>query len=324
MKRVVLLLLLFLLSTQIQAQSALYPFFDNKSGLWGFRTIEGEVQVEAEFRMARPFNEGLAFVEKCQERRGPCHYAFINREGELILELPGHLMVYSANQFISEGLVAVHDKQLGKFGFIDLSGQVVVPFDYDLAFNFSEGKAVVFVCPEDEDNDYREINELSDACKKQVINKSGQVVLNVSKTYFHAWGTNPHGTPIAYHEGLLRVMHFKTGKMGFIDSNGKLVIPCEYDYVDNFSEGLAFVTNLKNTYMDNPGGNIVGYIDAKNQLRIKLPAHLADLPNGCYFQGTSFESGKARMIITENDGDCANWGYLEIDHKGEIIKENWQ
>ena len=32
-----------------------------------------------------------------------------------------------------------------------------------------------------------------------------------------------------------------TGKYGFVDSTGKLAIPCKYDWADSFSEGLAGV-----------------------------------------------------------------------------------
>ena len=40
-----------------------------------------------------------------------------------------------------EGLAAV--KQNGKWGYIDETGKTVIPFQYDLALQFSEGKAVV-------------------------------------------------------------------------------------------------------------------------------------------------------------------------------------
>ena len=42
-----------------------------------------------------------------------------------------------------------------------------------------------------------------------------------------------------YSEGLARV-HLND-KWGFIDKSGTLVIPCKYDYSDSFSEGLAKV-----------------------------------------------------------------------------------
>ena len=44
-------------------------------------------------------------------------------------------------QFADNGLAAV--KKDGKWGYIDTTGAVVIPFQYNYAYSFSEGKAVV-------------------------------------------------------------------------------------------------------------------------------------------------------------------------------------
>jgi hypothetical protein len=43
----------------------------------------------------------------------------------------------------------------------------------------------------------------------------------------------------AFSGGLGKVTDHKTGLDGFVDGHGKLVIPCKYDYAANFCEGLA-------------------------------------------------------------------------------------
>lgn len=48
---------------------------------------------------------------------------------------------YEAAQAFSEGLAAV--RQNGKWGYIDTTGKAVIPFQYDQAYAFHEGKAVV-------------------------------------------------------------------------------------------------------------------------------------------------------------------------------------
>ncbi len=60
----------------------------------------------------------------------------------------------------------------------------------------------------------------------------------------------------------------QNGKAGFADKDGKVVIPCEYDFVANFSEGLAQVAN-KN-------GNLwkCGFIDESGN--IVVPLNYAD------------------------------------------------
>lgn len=56
----------------------------------------------------------------------------------------------------------------------------------------------------------------------------------------------------SFSEGLAYVQ--KAGKYGFIDTTGKLVIPCEWDDAGKFSEGLASVTKTgKSGYIDITG-----------------------------------------------------------------------
>ena len=103
----------------------------------------------------------------------------------------------------------------GKYGFIDKSGNVVVPCKYGNAWSFSEGLAAV------------EIDG-----KWGFIDKSGNVVVPCK---YHA--------ARSFSEGLaaVRIGGWETGKWGFIDKSGNEVIPCKYDGAGSFSEGLAVV-----------------------------------------------------------------------------------
>lgn len=56
-------------------------------------------------------------------------------------------------------------------------------------------------------------------------------------------------------EGLARVE--KSGKYGFIDKTGKVIIPLNYDYADNFSGGLAKVGQNGKWGFINKTGKIV-------------------------------------------------------------------
>ena len=53
-------------------------------------------------------------------------------------------------------------------------------------------------------------------------------------------------------------------KFGFIDTNGKEIVPCKYDYVENFHEGLAIVrigwTNSKYGFINTMGNEVVSCI----------------------------------------------------------------
>ena len=112
----------------------------------------------------------------------------------------------------------------GKWGFIDNTGKMVVPLQYDLVLGFNEGLALVRVGE-----------------KWGFIDKTGQVVIPPRYDF-----------PDLFSEGLAAV---KIGhKFGFIDKTGKMVVPPQYDFAWGFLEGLASVmVGEKSGYIDKAG-----------------------------------------------------------------------
>lgn len=119
------------------------------------------------------------------------------------------------------------DYSTGKFGYKEY-GEIVIPAEFDMAGNFSEGLAPVSVYG-----------------RWGFIDKIGELVI-------------PAEFDIAepFSEGLAKVR--LNGKWGYIDKTGKIVIPAEFESGTNFSEGLAAV-KLKDKW---------GYIDKTGQLVI--------------------------------------------------------
>ena len=160
----------------------------------------------------------------------------------------------------SEGLAPV--KLNGKYGFIDKSGKEVVPIKYDNVWDFTEGLAGVKL-----------------KGKWGFIDKSGKEVVPpkyVDVDYFHEglakvglkgkWGfvdkSGKEVVPLKYEnvwefrEGLASVE--LNGKQGFVDKSGKEVVPLKYDWVKFFSEGLARVElNDKWGFIDKSGTEVV-------------------------------------------------------------------
>ena len=118
----------------------------------------------------------------------------------------------------------------GKWGFIDKSGNEVVPCKYDWADSFSEGLASVIL-----DGKYGSID------------KSGNEVVPCKYDYAYSFS-----------EGLARV-HLD-GKYGFIDKSGNEVVPCKYDLAWRFSEGLASVElDGKCGFIDKSGNVVIPF-----------------------------------------------------------------
>ena len=96
-------------------------------------------------------------------------------------------------------------------GFIDWTGKVVIPAEYDNAGDFSEGFAWVVKNG-----------------KIGFIDNTGKVITSFQ-----------YDSTLGFHEGLAAVT--KNDKVGFIDTTGKEVVPCTYDDTKGFSQGLAAV-----------------------------------------------------------------------------------
>ena len=142
-------------------------------------------------------------------------------KGHLIgfIDRSGHIVVNpryeDARGEFSEGLVAVSVNK--KWGYIDTTGRMVIPPQFNIAQEFSEGLAPV------------KIGTGCELCGKWgFINKDGKVVIEPRFEAVHDFS-----------EGLAV---FRQGaKSGFIDRTGRIVIEPKFDYVSSFSGGLAEV-----------------------------------------------------------------------------------
>lgn len=128
-----------------------------------------------------------------------------------------------------DGLVAVLKD--GKWGYIDSSGKIIIPLQYEDPSQFTHG--------------YVDVKQNG---KVGLIDKTGKVVVPLQYDYIGN-----------YHNGLFSVRNLQE-KYGFIDSSGNVIIPFEYDGVDIswFNNGLASVKK----------GNKYGAIDVKNKIVI--------------------------------------------------------
>ncbi len=125
--------------------------------------------------------------------------------------------LFSENRYVdikkySEGLIAVKSNN-GKYGYVDKTGKVVIPFKYDDAEEFHNGTAVVYI-----KDGYT------------LIDKSGKILLE--KIY--------SGVMASYSD-LIEIYDKETKKYGYINNSGEIVIPLIYDNATYFENGVAFV-----------------------------------------------------------------------------------
>lgn len=102
-------------------------------GRWGYLNVDGSVAIEPQYPQAFHFHQGLAWV------RDNGQYQFLDCNGRVYLQLPSEVSEVtsfsSGNARVKEGIY---------YGFIDRSGETVVPVIYRDAIPLSEGVGLVY------------------------------------------------------------------------------------------------------------------------------------------------------------------------------------
>ncbi|HEY6252687.1 MAG TPA: WG repeat-containing protein [Candidatus Angelobacter sp.] len=162
---------------------------------WGFIDTHGRIVIEPQFKAAFYFREGLGTVQ--------------SDSGDVLIDTSGKVIsqAYSYLQLIAEGRVPVARTRDWKWGYLDLSGKVVIPLIFDEAGNFSEGLARV-------EKDKR----------WGYVDLEGKIVIPPQFDEAGEFGS-----------GLAPV---KLGeKTGFIDKSGKFAFLLDFDQAAGFLKG---------------------------------------------------------------------------------------
>jgi len=210
------------------------------------------------------------------------------------------------------------------YGFMDKTGDVVLPNIYSRATSFNDGIAFV-TRYEDGKTGYidHEGTFVLEVDSKQ-SNRSFSEGMSVVSQGFSDYGVvnkkNELVVPMAYDwiddfsEGLAAV--YKNEKYGFVNKEGQLVIDTVYSRVGSFSEGLASVA-----IPDDRGESLYGFINKEGTLV---------LPHKFYavaFMPPFFKNGLSQLATfsEESSFNLSKAGY--INKKGEWIygpfSRNW-
>src|SRR5262249_33251803 len=173
---------------------------------------------------------------------------------------------------LSQGRDLYPAKQGGKWGYIDRAGRIVIPPQFDYAWDFSDGLGPVEV-----------------GLKKGYVDTEGGVVI---KPQFR--------NALTFSEGLAAVL--ADGRWVYIDRSGKVVLTPSYcegepeedsdvadggPYIDSFSDGLAHIATCE--------GNGAVYINKSGAVAIKADVELSN----------RFSEGLAAVRIG------GKWGYMD-------------
>ena len=215
---------------------------------YGYIDTEGNLQIPMEYGSASSFSEGVAPVSMINSGIG--QYGFIDTKGNVVIE-PKYR---SADPF-KEGLA--HVQAISGEGFINHRGEEVVPPQYGFVSDFQNGTAFAVT------KDQKQFIVLDKTGKE--VRKLLESTEGLSYFYTPSWDLLEVGYPLGYQgvyryydkngeisretyefqsgfsEGLSAVLDEETGKYGYADEAGSMVISPVFDCAGKFRDGYAVV-----------------------------------------------------------------------------------
>jgi hypothetical protein len=213
------------------------------------------------------FSEGLAQICFLSPDEGLCSgIGFIDETGEIVLRTD-----FGTSLSFKEGLAYVASGEVS--GYIDRTGKMVIRLkpDEQRASDFSEGMAMIW-----KPNGHT------------FIDRSGRIVID---TRF------AHAEPFSEGLAAVSIARGEREKYGFINKNGKMVIPPRFDpivrWTDMGAYGLSF-TSFSQGVARVRVGKLWGYIDKKGDFVI--PPRFSDAADFSEGLACVVEGGKAGFV----------------------------
>lgn len=208
---------------------------------WGYMNDYGETVISPQYDYAEPFQEnGLAVVSvnllyglidpsgdyvippkysyigefsegRAQVRDG-LKTKMIDEKGNVLFATNGDIFPMKNNRAVFS---IVDEESEWKYGYIDREGNVIISPQYRYARSFEEGKAVV----ENMTGGY------------SIIDPEGNIISNLDYAFIGGIG-----------EGLLSFQEKLGDQYGYIDIEGNIIIPAQFDTAEEFQDGRAVVS----------------------------------------------------------------------------------
>ena len=174
-----------------------------KNGLYGFRRADGTVIVPNKYKFVGKFSGGY-----CRVMSDDTTYGLIDTTGREVIPCD-----YRSIEYPSDGRILLFKN--GRFGYANMEGEIVIPFQYVQAGSFSEGCAPIFV----------------------VVDTHfvyGTYIDTLGRQLFPAVYENVQ----PFVDGFAPVQRYQ--RWGFIDHSGKEVLPTVYEQITTMFDTLFF------------------------------------------------------------------------------------
>lgn len=236
-----------------------------EDGLWGFCDSKRNLVIFYKYTSVREFVEGLSIVNK--------DYCY----NSLIIDKAGNELkncIYEILLNFSDGLSCClksgnyYEKfdhlEPSSWGYIDLCGKEVIPFHFEEAEDFIDGLALV----KDHFSYYFISKDGKDASKRyqrafSFVGDFATIVMNeklglINKKCEEIVSCKYDEINDVIIDGMILVE--SNGKCGYLDIDAIEKVPCKYDFLSYFSEGLAFGgLEGKNGFVNKNGDEIIEF-----------------------------------------------------------------
>lgn len=180
------------------------------NGLAGIISKSGRYLVKPKYSSINPFSDGVAIV--FEEKKG---YKLIDEMGIEQTKLAFELSFIGSFQ---EKMAVFQDKQF-LYGYLDTSGNIIIPAQFEYAHDFHDGKAIV---------------QLKDKISG-LIGRTGKLL----QTYPYEWMG-----PLK--EGLIAFQKTLQDKSGYVNETGIIMIPPHFTIATAFKDDRAVVAVSEN------------------------------------------------------------------------------
>lgn len=228
----------------------------NGIGSVGFINKAGEVVIPfGEYDVALPFSEGVAAAAKYDEVTKQLKWGVIDKLGKVVVPFEYDEVQYYGCQFdesqyrgcgdimygFSDEVIPVGKKNTNgevKWGVIDKEGKTIIPLEYDEIYAFIDGYAMASF-QSDQQNYWGPIDKSGNfvsAFENGSVDKFGNSYSSLERGNWCAPGIE------IFRDGLIHVIDYESGKYGYANREGKLLVPSDYyDRAETFRGGMACV-----------------------------------------------------------------------------------
>lgn len=213
---------------------SLSAFLDKDLNLYGIKTNEGDIVVSPQFVDIYQYDNGVAIVSNDEYL-----YGAIDLNGEMVLPMMYDALTYNR---VDDTFIFMKN---AKSGIINSNNQIIIPNEYDYISFLDNDRAIV-----SKENFYGIINSKNQIAVplsyEHIIDVVGDRFVsftNDEEYVLYSFNGEKKATyeyiSNAFAENIFVVM--KDGKYGYINSDGKVIIPLVYEYASSFNDGLASV-----------------------------------------------------------------------------------